>query len=265
MSSPADGCGAQFEWSQTVTAARELETLLASSKRSTLTSSTSQYWLVVNTLMFYGYKEAYEELLTSWTLLRGKQFHEKQVKLMDDKFVLGFRNQLRETIFKGKISDAISLLSSYDAALLSKNVTVHFRLRQQALIELIRNEEVSQAILYAQEYLSPLVEEQEELRQELEEVMSLLVFGKDQDSPVHHLFGSNQRRKTAFELNALILEKSCNIKKMSDLDYVLRLMLWHQKSLKCMLSQTESQSLPNKYPEIFVEELTKQWTPEKGV
>mmetsp|Transcript_672 Transcript_672/g.808 ORF Transcript_672/g.808 Transcript_672/m.808 type:complete len:256 (+) Transcript_672:21-788(+) len=148
--------------------------------------------------------------------------------LKDDK--LKIRMEIRETIMRGDVGAAMQLVTQVDPELLKTDNILHFHLKKQALIELIRDAHVGKAIVFAQEQVSPYIEGSEELQKELEEVMSLLVFGKDLDSPVRHLFSSDHRREIAFELNSALLKRE-NKKETSDIVRLLKLMVMTQQEL----------------------------------
>ena len=60
---------------------------------------------------------------------------------------------------KGEVEDAIDRVNDLNPEILEHDSKLFFHLQQQRLIELIRQKEVDKALLFAQEYLAPLGEE----------------------------------------------------------------------------------------------------------
>jgi hypothetical protein len=106
-----------------------------------------------------------------------------------------------------------------------------FHLKQQRLIELIREGNIDNALSYAQEEMAPRGEENPEFLEELERTMALLAFEDQSKSPVNFLLAHSQRQKTAGELNAAILASQCR-EKDARLPLALKMMLWAQQQLQ---------------------------------
>ena len=78
------------------------------------------------------------------------------------------------------------------------------------MIELLRTEELDEALLFASEHLAPLGEEHPHLLSELEQTMSLFVFDMRSPPPAMpayatELYDTEYRKRVAEELNAAIL------------------------------------------------------------
>ena len=67
--------------------------------------------------------------------------------------------------------------------------------QQQHLIELIRNQDVEAALLYAQTHLAERGEENPAILGEIERSMALLAFDKPEASPFGELLHTSQRQK----------------------------------------------------------------------
>jgi len=152
------------------------------------------------------------------------------------------RQQLRSLVLAGKVTAAIELTESLYPGLLSRSVALHFRLRCQSFIELIRAARPTAALAYAQAELAlyqttPSVAVPSgasagagskctevaglDLREQLEEVISLLAYDDLSSAPASsaRLLQDEYREATADLLNGSILEAhgikpSCAIERL---------------------------------------------------
>ena len=69
------------------------------------------------------------------------------------------RSEIRCCIANGDIDRSIMLINEYNPGILDKNQPLFFALLQQKLVEMIRNERLEEALLFAQEEVAPLAEE----------------------------------------------------------------------------------------------------------
>ena len=60
---------------------------------------------------------------------------------------------------RGEVTEAMDRVNDLNPEILEHDSRLFFHLQQQRLIELIRQKEVDKALLFAQEYLAPLGEE----------------------------------------------------------------------------------------------------------
>ncbi|MCO5590568.1 hypothetical protein L7F22_044539 [Adiantum nelumboides] len=138
---------------------------------------------------------------------------------------------IRSAIQRGDVEDAIGRVNELDPEILDTNPLLFFHLQQQRLIELIRSNNINEALHFAAEELAPRAEEHPDLLPELERTMALLAFDIPSSpplpqQPVRHQMAPRQARrrmlpsklrpvssssshppalKTAGELNAAIL------------------------------------------------------------
>eukprot|EP00216_Chloropicon_sp_CCMP2111_P005173 CAMPEP_0198247978 /NCGR_PEP_ID=MMETSP1446-20131203/46749_1 /TAXON_ID=1461542 ORGANISM="Unidentified sp, Strain CCMP2111" /NCGR_SAMPLE_ID=MMETSP1446 /ASSEMBLY_ACC=CAM_ASM_001112 /LENGTH=401 /DNA_ID=CAMNT_0043932307 /DNA_START=346 /DNA_END=1548 /DNA_ORIENTATION=- len=140
------------------------------------------------------------------------------------------RMLIRESVMRGDLDGAISLVNDLNPEILEHNPGLFFRLQQQRLIERVRAGDVESALAFAQEYLAPLGEENEALLESLERTISLLAFPCPASSPVGDLLGDQHRHGAASELNQAILTKQCQ-EKDPKLPVLLRLLSWSQKHM----------------------------------
>lgn len=88
------------------------------------------------------------------------------------------RNKIVQKIIHGEILNAIDLINDVDIDILTSSKVVHFHLKLQWLVELIRKGNVMEAVSYAQNHLYSLAENDVDLLSELQDVMILILFVK---------------------------------------------------------------------------------------
>ena len=69
------------------------------------------------------------------------------------------RMLIRRAVQRGEVTEAMDRVNDLNPEILEHDSRLFFHLQQQRLIELIRQKEVDKALLFAQEYLAPLGEE----------------------------------------------------------------------------------------------------------
>uniref|UniRef100_A0A7S2SM91 CTLH domain-containing protein n=1 Tax=Mucochytrium quahogii TaxID=96639 RepID=A0A7S2SM91_9STRA len=116
------------------------------------------------------------------------------------------RNFIRNAILNERFEEAIQHLEQLGTDIFEGNKRLLFRLRKHILIEKIKNGEISEAILFAQVELAPLTAQVADLRKELEEVLSLLLFDDIESSPLSFLLEKEELLVTARKVNAMILQ-----------------------------------------------------------
>ena len=91
-------------------------------------------------------------------------------------FVSGRRSEVRIALMRDDVDEAIRILNELDSDILLQNPDVHFRLKQQQLLQIIRDGQVDAAITFAREKLGPFVQQDQSLLPLLEDTMGLLAF-----------------------------------------------------------------------------------------
>ncbi|SCV72613.1 BQ2448_4150 [Microbotryum intermedium] len=86
------------------------------------------------------------------------------------------RMEIRRAVQRGDVREATELVNNLDPELLDTNPALHFHLLQLQLIELIRQGEIEEALMFAQSELAPRGEESPQFLKELERTMALLAF-----------------------------------------------------------------------------------------
>lgn len=140
------------------------------------------------------------------------------------------RIRIREAMDQGKIDLVTQMVNDFDPELLDLKPTLYFHLQQQKLIELIRSNNVEEALVFAQTELAPQGEDHPEVLSELERTMSLFAFSDPEGSPFGYLLKPSQKHKVAGELNSAILE-SQNQQTTTNLHTLLKILLWSQDML----------------------------------
>ncbi|WZN66884.1 glucose-induced degradation 8-like protein [Chloropicon roscoffensis] len=140
------------------------------------------------------------------------------------------RMLIRRAVQRGEVTEAMDRVNDLNPEILEHDSRLFFHLQQQRLIELIRQKEVDKALLFAQEYLAPLGEENPAFLEELERTLALLAFEDPSTSPVKDLLGVQRRQQAASELNSAILHAQCQ-EKEPKLPNLLKLLKWSQNRL----------------------------------
>ncbi|KAM0749774.1 hypothetical protein T439DRAFT_326658 [Meredithblackwellia eburnea MCA 4105] len=171
------------------------------------------------------------------------------------------RMEIKRAVQRGDVEEATEMVNELDPEILDTNPVLHFHLLQLQLIELIRQNRISEALVFAQTELAPRGEENPEFLHELERTMALLAFempnllsptaapapapmavastgkGKKEDTTpppmpesIASLLDQSQRSKTAKELNAAILTSQSHGKEPK-LPGLLKMLAWGETML----------------------------------
>jgi len=175
----------------------------------------------MNYLVVEGYKDAAEKFQKESGTDPGVQLD-----------LITERTAIRQAIQRGQIEAGIERVNNLNPQILERDPKLVFHLKQQRLIELIREGDIDKALLFAQEEMAPTGEQNPEFLEELEKTMSLLAFEDTTKSPseLSLLLDNSQRHKTAGELNAAILTSQAQ-EKQPKLTTLLRTLLWSQQHL----------------------------------
>ena len=176
--------------------------------------------LVMDYLVMEGYKEAAESFERETGLRAGVT-----KKWMDERIAI------REALSGGKVPSAIDLVNELDPGLLEENPQINFHLKQQQLIELIRQEDLEEAVHFAQSELATWGEDNPAFLDELEQVMGLLAFERPEQSPFGQLLHASHREKVASELNAAIMDKLGEAS-TSGISNLMKVVHWSQSQLE---------------------------------
>ncbi len=148
--------------------------------------------LVMNYLVTEGFKEAAEKFQVEADLPRPQGLEGDG---MDG------RIRIRDAIQDGRVADAVALVQTIHPELLDDDRRLFFLLRQQQLIELIREGRVEEAIRFASDQLAERAEEDEPaVLEELERTMALLAFEDPVASPFADLLSHSHRQKVGISL-----------------------------------------------------------------
>jgi len=173
--------------------------------------------LVMNWLVVEGHKEAAE------------RFQEESGTNAGSLDAIGDRRAVRMAIERGDVPSALALA---EPLLPDASEELHFALRQQQLIELIRRDDIEAAVAYAQEELAPRAEQSAALRAELERTMLLLAFDEPSACPDGaELLSQQQRKRIASMLNAAILGAQAQ-ETEAMLPLMLKRLMWEQDDLQ---------------------------------
>lgn len=175
--------------------------------------------LVMNYLVTEGFKEAADKFGS-----------ETGICYPYDLESLNERIKIREALEAGDIEKAINNINSLHPELIDSDRQLAFHLRQQQLIELIREKRLEDALLFAQNHLCEYGENNEQVQEELERTMALLAFENPSDSPFCDLLAPVQRQRLSGEVNSAILEFE-NLESNAKLSILIKMLLWSQDLL----------------------------------
>jgi len=114
------------------------------------------------------------------------------------------RKVLFDLVEQGAIEEAISQANELFPTLLSQNPDVHFALRAQQFVELVRAGSTEEALAFLQTTISPFVTEAR--LEAIENLLILLVYEDPSSSPSGELLQVKARKQVADRLNRAILE-----------------------------------------------------------
>lgn len=141
------------------------------------------------------------------------------------------RRLIRSCVEAGNITRAMQCADELIPGLLSGNEDLSFYVHRQQLVELIRGNDVEQALQFAQDVLAPKAESSPTLLQELERTMLLLAYADTAACPEAELLSQAQRRHTASLLNAAVLSAQAQQTEAA-LPMMLRRLRWAQDELQ---------------------------------
>jgi len=183
--------------------------------------------LIMDYMVAEGFKEAANSFKTEAGIEMARIAGEPEnPELLDE------RIRVRSAIEEGHITEAIKLLNEYYPELLDGNRVLYFKLQLQQLIELIRNQQVDDALAFAQDQLS--VDEDFLQLQELERTLALLAFDSPETSPYADLLQLAHRQQLASEVNESILKEQSgsNDDSKPQLVTLIKLLMWTQGELE---------------------------------
>jgi len=137
---------------------------------------------------------------------------------------------IRDAVLIGDIKTAIKIINTRYPEMLDKDRLLLFELQLQQFIELIRLKKVDDALIFAQENLSEISEENPECLPELERVMSLLVFEKPEESNFKDLLEQTHRHQLWRSVNGAFLELQ-NETRLPRLANIVEILHWSQEAL----------------------------------
>ncbi|KAL4082202.1 hypothetical protein QTP88_025232 [Uroleucon formosanum] len=176
--------------------------------------------LIMNYLVSEGFKEAAEKFEQEAGI-------SSPLKLN----TLGNRIKVIESVQSGKMQEAITLINQLYPGLLDDDRDLYFHLQQLHLIELIKEGNIEEALVFAQAKLSEVGEGNPTILTELERTLALLAFEEPQKSPFADLLQTTHRQKVSSELNAAILRFHNQPTITPKLYNLMKLIMWAQDEL----------------------------------
>ncbi|EYU27948.1 hypothetical protein ABFS82_13G109300 [Erythranthe guttata] len=117
------------------------------------------------------------------------------------------RTPIKKAIQSGDAERAIEELNHLNPSILKENPGLAFRLEQLLVIELIRNNNLEEALKVAQEELAPIGEKHNGLLEELERTVSLLAFEDFKNCSAADLLDVSRRTEIANEVDSYVLSR----------------------------------------------------------
>lgn len=141
------------------------------------------------------------------------------------------RIEVRHLIEEGDILKGQSKINVYYPELLDNHRDLYFKLQQQHLIELIRQQKINEVLSYVHEQLS--VDELKDLS-EMERTLALLAYEQPDKSPYASLLQTSHRLQLASDINDIILQETTgNVEPNKPrLVTLLKLLFWTQSELE---------------------------------
>uniref|UniRef100_A0AAV1TJ72 CTLH domain-containing protein n=1 Tax=Peronospora matthiolae TaxID=2874970 RepID=A0AAV1TJ72_9STRA len=164
------------------------------SRRRPREAKASMHRLVMEYLVSKGYREVAEAFL-----------RDSDTKPTVDLQMVQERMSVQQLLLDGRIQSARAKLVKMDPNLLQKDSAMDFLLVKQELLELIREQDIEEALQFAVKNLAPFGQMGPQFLHEIERTMSLLAFQNPSESPLGHLLEQSQRRQVADEVNSAIL------------------------------------------------------------
>ncbi|WFD27334.1 hypothetical protein MNAN1_002330 [Malassezia nana] len=122
--------------------------------------------IVFQYLLIHGHEEAAEHLARDAAIRMPRHRHNMRV-----------RSQVREALLHGDVDRAIHIIIDVDPEqILDTSPVLFFELKRLRMVELLRQQQLDEALAFATEHLAPLAEEYPVLLDELEKSMSLCLF-----------------------------------------------------------------------------------------
>lgn len=141
------------------------------------------------------------------------------------------RVEVRQLIEEGDILKGQSLINLYYPELLDNHRSLYFKLQQQHLIELIRQQKINDVLSFVHDQLS--VDESRDLT-EMERTLALLAYEHPDKSPYAGLLQTSHRLQLASEINDIILQETTGNVELNKprLVTLLKLLFWTQSELE---------------------------------
>ena len=202
-------------------------------------------------------KDKMNKLIANYLFIQGycyplkKFIEETKIKFNFDEKLLNKRYLIRQLITKNKIEAAINKINLLDKKILQENKIIFFVLQRQRLINYIQENNLNDALIFAQKTLLPLVEGDSFLYKELENAMGLMAYENISDAPEKEMIEDKFLEKIASKTNLVILNYLSKDKMINlNLETLIKLMMFVQNELKNEIDFPQITSLS---PLIFSE------------
>ena len=171
------------------------------------------------------------------------------------------RTAIRKLILGGDVAAAVSRCNALYPAMLDQpqHAALAFMAQQQTLIELIREQQMDQALAFARQEMAPRAQHHPALMLELEKTMSLLAFPQPAtQSPYGTLLSQQRRHAVSSAFNAALLQQqqqivqphsSATVSQLSSLQPAVSDLVRLMQRLQCLQPQL---ACTHSYPTLGV-------------
>ncbi|KAK0412342.1 hypothetical protein QR680_006156 [Steinernema hermaphroditum] len=135
---------------------------------------------------------------------------------------MAIRNAIEE---EGDVEKAISMVNTLSPSLIEHDEEIRFLLQQQQIIELVRNEQIDEALAMGEKAMASSNLLDESILQEMERTFSLLAFDNPERSHFGNLMNISHRQRVANSVNTAVL-KSLNNPWISKLEACFKLSIF---------------------------------------
>lgn len=187
--------------------------------------------LIIEYLVHEGFKEAAERFREEAGIAKDTGEYLTRLDRAETGQKIDRRIKIREMIEAGDMMGAQTLINQFYPELLDNHEHLIFKLRQQHIIELIRQQRIDDVLNYVQHHLSG---DQYKDAGELEKTLALLAYENPDKSPYLHLLHCSRRLQLASEINDVILRETVGDIESSNprLVTLMKLLIWTQNELE---------------------------------
>lgn len=206
------------------------------------------------TVLDYFLHHGHSEVVHTFCEEMGIPLPEKEIREMNE------RNEIRNLIWEGKIEEAIGRLP----AVVMEDEAVHFAVRKQHIIEMIRNEQAQEPVEYFRTHLMKDGKRPNDERMEvIEGIFTLMVFA-DEDSEFRVYLEQRERELTAKVVNSALLGQMGQ-SRSSKVDLLAKSLAWARNEVSQKHGQQKATTTVDWADDMFKKEYNMNDLVEKAL